>query len=90
MTLNTVALWKLLCERLCEEVSVEERPDGWLIFRNHFEFPGRDQFPIHLSKTDPGEFSYRTAVTHSCISAARAWIQPVLLSGAGMNACDCP
>ena len=39
MTLDTDALRNLLCERLCEDVRVERRPDGALMLRTHFEFP---------------------------------------------------
>jgi len=54
MTLNTDALRNLLCERLCAEVGVEQRPDGALLLRTHFRFPDGDGFPIHLSETDTG------------------------------------
>ena len=39
MALDTDALRTLLCDRLCEEVRVEQRPDGALMLRTHFEFP---------------------------------------------------
>lgn len=54
MTLNVEALEKLLCERLCQEVSVERRPDNALMIRTQFEFPDGDRYPIHLSETKSG------------------------------------
>ena len=54
MTLDTGALRKLLCERLCEEVRVERRPDGALMLRTHFAFPDEDRQPIHLSESASG------------------------------------
>ena len=48
------ALRTLLCERLCEEVRVEERPDGALMLRTHFAFPDGDRFPIHVSESASG------------------------------------
>ena len=32
------ALRKLLCERLCEDVGVDQRPDGALMLRTRIEF----------------------------------------------------
>lgn len=54
MTLNVEALEKLLCERLCQEVTVERRPDNALMVRTQFEFPDGDRYPIHLSETKSG------------------------------------
>ena len=54
MTLNPEALQLLLCERLCEDVRVERRPDGVLMLRTHFEFPDGDRYPIHLSEAPAG------------------------------------
>ena len=54
MTLDTDALRTLLCERLCEEVRVDQRPDGVLMLRTHFEFPDGDRFPIHVSESASG------------------------------------
>ena len=48
------ALRKLLCERLCEDVGVEERPDGALMLHTRFEFPDGDRYPIHLREAGPG------------------------------------
>ena len=50
MNLQIDALNTLLCERLCEEVVVEPRPDGALVVRTRFEFPDGDRYPIHLSE----------------------------------------
>ena len=54
MTINTHTLRSLLCERLCEDVQVEERPDGALMLRTHFQFPDGDGYPIHLSEAASG------------------------------------
>ena len=53
MTINPDAR-NLLCERLCEDVSVDARPDGALMLRTHFEFPDGDRYPIHLSEAASG------------------------------------
>ena len=50
------ALRKLLCERLCEDVGVDQRPDGALMLRTRFEFPDGDRYPIHLSEVGSGGF----------------------------------
>ncbi len=54
MALDTDALQKLLCERLCEEVYMIKRPDGAVMLRTHFEFPDGDRFPIHVSELGAG------------------------------------
>ena len=54
MTLIPETLRKLLCERLCEDVRVEQRPDGAVMLRTHFQFPDGDRYPIHLSETASG------------------------------------
>ncbi len=54
MTLDTTALQDLLCKRLCEDVRVDQRPDGALMLRTHFAFPDGDRYPIHLSQADSG------------------------------------
>ena len=54
MTIDPGALRNLLCERLCEDVSVDARPDGALMLRTHFEFPDGDRYPIHLSEAASG------------------------------------
>ena len=54
MTIDLDALRKLLCERLCEEVRVEQRPDGAPMLRTHFRFPDGDSFPIRLSEAPAG------------------------------------
>ena len=50
------ALQRLLCERLCEDVRIEPRPDGALMLQTRFQFPDGDQFPIRLSKAPAGGF----------------------------------
>ena len=54
MTIDPDALRNLLCERLCEDVRVDARPDGALMLRTHFEFPDGDRYPIHLSEAASG------------------------------------
>ena len=54
MTLDARALQERLCERLCEDVRVEPRPDGVLMLRTRFQFPDGDRFPIRLSEAGPG------------------------------------
>ena len=54
MTLDVSALRDLLCKRLCEDVQVDERPDGGLMLRTHFTFPDGDGYPLHLSEAPSG------------------------------------
>jgi hypothetical protein len=54
MGLDVGALRDLLCSRLCEDVQVDERPDGDLMLRTHFRFPDGDGFPLHLSAAPSG------------------------------------
>ena len=54
MTLDAIALQKLLCQHLCEEVRVHQHPDGGLMVDTHFRFPDGDSFPMHLSETGAG------------------------------------
>ena len=54
MSLDVGALRDLLCTRLCEDVQVDERPDGGLMLRTHFRFPDGDGFPLHLSTAPSG------------------------------------
>ena len=54
MNIDTGAMQRLLCERLCADVRLAERPDGALMLRTHFEFPDGDRFPIHVSETGVG------------------------------------
>ena len=54
MTLDPDALKNLLCERLCEDVGVDARPDGELMLRTHFTFPDGDGYPFHLSEAPSG------------------------------------
>ena len=54
MTLDVEALRSLLCERLCEDVGVNERPDGELMLRTHFCFPDGDGYPFHLAEAPSG------------------------------------
>ena len=54
MTIDIATLRNLLCERLCEDVGVDERPDGELMLRTHFMFPDGDAYPFHLSEAPSG------------------------------------
>ena len=54
MTINEDALRDLLCERLCQDVGIDRRPDGALMLRTRFRFPDGDGFPIHLSEAPSG------------------------------------
>lgn len=54
MAIDVNALRQLLCERLCDDVQLMERPDGVLMLRTHFEFPDGDRFPIHVSEAGTG------------------------------------
>ena len=54
MILDPDALRSLLCERLCEDVKVERRPDGALMLRTHFMFPDGDAYPLHLVEAPTG------------------------------------
>ena len=54
MKLDVHSLQRLLCDRLCVDVGVEERPDDTVMLRTHFRFPDGDGYPIHLSATPSG------------------------------------
>ncbi len=54
MTLALDKLQKLLCERLCEDVRIERRPDGAVMLHTHFRFPDGDHYPVHLSQPATG------------------------------------
>ena len=80
------ALRKLLCERLCEDVGVEERPDGALMLRTRFEFPDGDRYPIHLAEAGPGGLRLSDRGAHAqCILATSttwtpSWMVPAACS----------
>ena len=54
MTLDADALRTLLCERLCQDVGVDTRPNGEVMLRTHFTFPDGDGYPFHLSEAPSG------------------------------------
>lgn len=54
MTINEDSLRELLCKRLCQDVTIDRRPDGALMLRTQFCFPDGDGFPIHLSEAPSG------------------------------------
>ena len=56
MTINEDALRSFLCERLCQDVGIDRRPDGALMLRTQFRFPDGDGFPIHVSEAPAGGF----------------------------------
>lgn len=54
MNIDENSLRDLLCKRLCQDVSIDRRPDGALMLRTQFQFPDGDGFPIHLSDAPAG------------------------------------
>lgn len=54
MTIDHDALRNLLCQRLCEDVQLAQRPDGALVLRTHFRFPDGDSYPIHIIEAESG------------------------------------
>lgn len=56
MTIDENSLRDLLCNRLCQDVGIDRRPDGALMLRTQFQFPDGDGFPIHLSEAPAGGF----------------------------------
>lgn len=54
MTINEQSLQELLCQRLCQDVGIDRRPDGALMLRTQFRFPDGDGFPIHLAEAPGG------------------------------------
>ena len=54
MAVDVNALRTLLCADLCEDVRIDERPDGVLMLRTRFAFPDGDRYPIHLSESAAG------------------------------------
>lgn len=54
MALNTEALQRDLCKRLCQEVRIAERPDGLLMLETNFRFPDGDHFPFHVVELQEG------------------------------------
>lgn len=54
MTLDAEALKALLCERLCQDIGVDTRPDGAMMLRTHFTFPDGDGYPFRLSEAPSG------------------------------------
>lgn len=65
MALNTEALRTLLCQRLCEDVRVQERPDGALMLHTNFQFATQS---ISASLPQAG-CGCLTVATRSCTSA---------------------
>lgn len=54
MTIDHEALRNLLCQRLCEDVLLDRRPDGTWMIRSYFRFPDGDSYPIHLIEAPSG------------------------------------
>lgn len=54
MALNPESLQRRLCEQLCADVRVVQRPDGKMMIRTGFEFPDGDRYPIHVSGVPGG------------------------------------
>ena len=53
MALNYDSLKDFLCN-LCEEVRIEQRPDGAWMVGTPFQFPDGDHYPIRISYIKPG------------------------------------
>ena len=70
LTLDADLLKNLLCERLCEDVGVDERPNGEFMLRTHFTFPDGDGYPFHLAEEPAVAVSVcRITAIPSCTSA---------------------
>lgn len=54
MAIQPEALQRRLCEQLCADVRVTERPDGRLMLESDFKFPDGDRYPIYLSEAPGG------------------------------------
>ena len=54
MALDHLQLEKLLCERLCANVSIHRRHDDVLMLESPFTFPDGDHYPIYISETAAG------------------------------------
>ena len=54
MTINERLLQERLCQRLCQDVGIDRRPDGTLMLRTQFRFPDGDGFPMHLAEAPAG------------------------------------
>lgn len=54
MALDPDALRRLLCDRMCEDVRVDQRPNGDFVVRTHFAFPDGDGYPFHLTQAPAG------------------------------------
>lgn len=96
MTLDTDMLRTMLCERLCQEVRVESRPDGALMLRTHFAYPDGDRLPIHVSEStsgrlrlsDRGHTLMRISYDHdvdSFIDGTRGMILERIMGGSGLR-----
>ena len=48
-------LQQMLCQQLCEQVRVVERPDRQLMIAAPFAYPDGDQYPIHLQDCGNGQ-----------------------------------
>ena len=54
MTINEQSLRELLCQRLCQDVGIDRRPDGALMLRTQFRLPDGDGLSIHLAEAPGG------------------------------------
>jgi len=71
MAIRPEALQRRLCEQLCTDIRVAERPDGRLMLESGFAFPDGDRYPIYLSEvpggvrlSDPGDTLMRISYDH--------------------------
>ena len=63
MTIDEHVLRDLLCQRLCQDVSIDRRPDGALMLRTQFRFPDGDGFPSTFRKRMLAAFAFRIVAT---------------------------
>ncbi|MDE0102994.1 MAG: DUF1828 domain-containing protein [Bryobacterales bacterium] len=71
MAINADDLRRRLCDQLCAEVRVKQRPDGEFMLESDFEFPDGDRYPIYLSESlggvrlsDKGDTVMRISYDH--------------------------
>ena len=55
MTMDIDALRNKMCERLCEDIGIDEAPDGRLMLRSQFQFADGDRFTMCVSEVGPSE-----------------------------------
>lgn len=53
MAIDVDGLRKTLREQLCRDIVIDERPNGFLMVRSHFEFADGDQYTMYVSEAGP-------------------------------------